>query len=201
MVQDPNKVNLVGIQSRIAQIKNIIEIEKNEQEAELYWQSRMIAMMLFYVFLVITICSVARHLGLTSTTLIPIFGLNLSTVMWAAVGSLAAILYRLYTFYTDDEKIPHRAEFRWLVARPLIGIIMGGLATLAVRIGIIVFTGVTPDDVREELGPLQATYWTLPFWRVLATSFTRESLTYSLNAHHLLALKHQPLSKHPERHG
>ena len=55
-------------------------------------------------------------------------------LFWAAAGSLAAILYR---FYTEKGRIRFSSEVRWLIARPIIGIIMGAVVYLALQSGFI----------------------------------------------------------------
>ena len=78
-----------------------------------------------------------------SMTEVPIIGVPYSVIIWAAIGSLAAILYRFYS------QAPKRLtdEIKWLFARPVIGIIMGMLAYIAAVSGLVIFgvsTGTAP---------------------------------------------------------
>lgn len=72
--------------------------------------------------------------------IIPVLNVPISIVVWAAIGSLAAILYRFYT----SEPGYLASEIRWLFARPLIGIIMGTLAYMTIASGIYIFGGSVP---------------------------------------------------------
>lgn len=80
----------------------------------------------------------------TDTTEVPIIGVPVSILLWAAIGSLAAILYRFYT----RQRGRVAKEIRWLIARPIIGTVMGALSYLAVVSGLFIFgaaAGVDPD--------------------------------------------------------
>jgi hypothetical protein len=84
--------------------------------------------------------------------------------MWGAMGSLGAILYR---FYTERGRVRLDLELRWLIARPIIGVIMGGLAYLAIVSGLALLnTGnvpnpstVTDDKLPQNLN----VFWVLAF--------------------------------------
>jgi len=75
----------------------------------------------------------------TSTTEVPIIGVPMSILLWAAIGSLAAILYRFYT----RQRGRITKEIRWLIARPVIGIVMGALSYLAIVSGLFIFGTAT----------------------------------------------------------
>jgi len=66
------------------------------------------------------------------TSPLQLFGVPVGVILWGAAGSLAAILYR---FYTEQGRIRFATEFRWLIARPIIGIIMGGVVFIALNLG------------------------------------------------------------------
>lgn len=75
-------------------------------------------------------------------TEIPFLGVPLWAIIWGAMGSLSAVLYRFYT----TKKIQVSQETQWLIARPLIGILMSAVAYLAVASGLIVL-GASPPDL------------------------------------------------------
>jgi hypothetical protein len=60
----------------------------------------------------------------TSSTEMPLIGIPISVILWAAIGSIAAILYRFYTYRRSSLQ----REIRWLIARPVIGIVIGAMA-------------------------------------------------------------------------
>lgn len=91
-----------------------------------------------------------------ATTDLPIIGIPVSVVVWAAIGSLAAILYRFYT----RSRVRLSTEVRWLIARPIIGIIMGSLAYVAVVSGLLIFNGT---DSANAMPVRQQLFWLLAF--------------------------------------
>jgi serine/threonine protein kinase len=134
---DINKV-LPEVQFELRLVHVIVAKEQKAQmgESRLRW----IVPVIIGVYIV-SIVAVVLYGGKiwTSTTAIPILGVPVSVLVWAAVGSLAAILYRFY------KSRPGRVsdEVKWLIARPIIGIIMGALAYLAVVSGIFILSGAT----------------------------------------------------------
>ncbi len=62
-------------------------------------------------------------------------GIPLPVLLWAVVGSLTSMLFRAgsYPFGTFLEAL------RWLIFRPLVGVVMGVLTYLMVKAGLIVF--------------------------------------------------------------
>ncbi|MGB5595592.1 MAG: hypothetical protein WBM62_16370, partial [Crocosphaera sp.] len=61
---------------------------------------------------------------------LPIIDIPVWVIFWGALGSLSAILYH---FYTENKRVKFSKEFRWLIARPIIGIVMSAVAYLAVQ--------------------------------------------------------------------
>ena len=82
---------------------------------------------------------------------IPLVGVPLSVAAWAGLGSIAAILFRFYKMQTARLK----DEVRWMIAGPVIGIIMGALGYLAIKVGLIVVSSGGPNspatDPRVEI--------------------------------------------------
>lgn len=126
------------------EVKNVHKEIAKEQEAQasekrLRWIVPVLV--LCYVAIIVAIITFGGR-AWTDTTEIPIVGVPVSVLVWAAIGSLAAILYRFYTH--EPERIT--VEIRWLVARPIIGIIMGALVYLAILSGLFIFGGATGSD-------------------------------------------------------
>jgi hypothetical protein len=92
------------------------------------------------------------------TTEVPIIGVPISVLMWAAIGSVAAILYRFYT----RERGRVSREIRWLIARPVFGIIMGALSYLAVLSGLFIF-GTAAGADPAAIGARPHLMWMLAF--------------------------------------
>ena len=108
-------------------------------------------LVIIYIAIVVAIIIFGYSIW-SSNSEIPVLGIPYSIMVWSAVGSIAAILYRFYA------KEPTRItkEIRWLIARPIIGIIMGSVGYLAIMSGLLIFgasTGVeaNPMDARPQL--------------------------------------------------
>lgn len=118
-------------------------------------------LIIFYIGLIVSIIILGilgREEIWNYTTTIPIIGIPISVMLWAALGSLAAVLYRFYT--QEFGKITK--EIRWLIARPIIGIIMGCLSYLAILSGLIIFGNNTPSLETSENSKLYV-FWIVAF--------------------------------------
>jgi len=123
-----------------------VAISKEQQlqkgESQLRWIVPLLV--LLYVAIIILFI-VFGGVAWTTNTEIPIIGIPMSVILWSVIGSVAAILYR---FYTRD-KTKATDEIRWLIARPIIGIVMGALSYLAIISGLFIFgstVGVDPNS-------------------------------------------------------
>lgn len=110
------------------------ELLKHEQlEREDLWLRKSVPLIiLFYLVLIILLIYFSHTLP--EDTKIPLVGVPLSVAAWAGLGSISAILFIFYRMQT----VRLKDEVRWMIARPIIGIIMGALAYLAIKIGLIV---------------------------------------------------------------
>jgi hypothetical protein len=124
--------SLSEVENCINSLNELVTREEREQKDERYWQYAAVITMLVYVaLLVVAALSTVKNQEMLGTS---ILGVPLSVILWGATGSLAAILHR---FYTEQGRIRFAAEFRWLIARPVIGIIMGAVVYLAFFSGLI----------------------------------------------------------------
>lgn len=121
------------VQSYVNSLRELVSREEREQKEERYWQYAAIAIMIVYVAALVF----AARIDFVSPTPRYLFGVPQSVILWGAAGSLAAILYR---FYTEQGQIRFATEFRWLIARPIIGIIMGGVVYIALNSGLVLLT-------------------------------------------------------------
>lgn len=167
MSEDPSSrrvgPSLGDVETLIGQINELILREKNELQQQRRWRVFAVVIMLIYILLpVIVILRFPE--AASKDKIIPVFGIPLSVVMWGAMGSLGALLYR---FYTERARVRLDLELRWLIARPIIGVIMGGLAYLAIVSGLALLnTGniadpatVTDDKLPQNLN----VFWVLAF--------------------------------------
>jgi hypothetical protein len=124
--------DLSEVESNLTALEEIINREEREQKEQRSWQYAALAIMCLYIIGLGV--SVAVFKAADSITVTPVFGVPVAVVLWGAAGSLATILYR---FYNEQGRIRFAYEFRWLIARPIIGIIMGAVVYLAIRSGLI----------------------------------------------------------------
>ena len=136
---------LSAAQGYLNSLNELVTREEREQADENRWQKWAIAVMFLYVSLLIAAALLTNKTpGLLKAAA---FGVPLSVILWGAAGSLAAILFR---FYKEKEQgqIRFALEFRWLIARPIIGIIMGAVVYLALTSGLVLIStsGGAPAD-------------------------------------------------------
>ncbi|MDT7806643.1 MAG: hypothetical protein QOJ70_456 [Acidobacteriota bacterium] len=159
---------LSAVQSYLNSLNELVTREEREQNEENRWQNWAIAVMFLYVsILVVSALFTNKSPKLLEAA---VFGVPLSVILWGAAGSLAAILYR---FYTEQGQIRFAAEFRWLIARPIIGIIMGAVVYLALISGMVLVstngagaasgTPVSPDGIVPAPGIRMEAFWIIAF--------------------------------------
>jgi hypothetical protein len=143
-----NAGSLNVAQSCLNSLNELVAREEREQADEVLWQKCAIAIMFLFIALLLAFAVLTgNNPGLLNTK---VFGVPLAVMLWGAAGSLAAILYR---FYTEQGQIRFSAEFRWLIARPIIGIIMGAVVYLAIVSGLVLVSsnsGASENIARPE---------------------------------------------------
>jgi hypothetical protein len=75
----------------------------------------------------------AAAYGIDARTAVPIIGIPTCVLAWSAIGSFAAILYR----FTNSGDHGLEDPLRWLISRPLTGIVMGAIAFLVMKAGLM----------------------------------------------------------------
>jgi hypothetical protein len=145
-------------QTYVNQIQELIFREESELRAQRLWAFFAVGIIIFYIFLLVGSVLYSEIFKLDKP--IPILGVPFSVILWGAAGSLAAILYR---FYTARGRIRIDLEVRWLIARPIIGIIMAGVAYLAVVTGLSVL-GIGSSSNAQAASPgRMEVYWIVAF--------------------------------------
>lgn len=143
----------------LAVVDELILRELNELRGQRLWQYGSMLAVVIYIIVLIAAALAVRALDQAAQTnqlfnaatgssatfesqfnTVIILGVPLSVLVWGAGGSLAAILYRFYKT-PQDERVKWGYEFRWLLARPLIGIIMAAVAYVALFAGVFVLEG------------------------------------------------------------
>lgn len=147
ILHDADKAaSLSAAQSYINSLNELVTREEREQADEDLWQKWAIAVMFLYVAIIVAAALLTnRQPELLKAAA---FGVPLSVILWGAAGSLAAILYRFYKENGQGRQIRFTVEFRWLIARPIIGVIMGAVVYLALISGLVLIStsGGAPAD-------------------------------------------------------
>jgi hypothetical protein len=152
------KANLGEAESLVSSIYELIVQEEGELRAQRNWRFAATAIIVGYIAVLVAIALTHTQ---SDPTLIPVFGVPLSVAMWGATGSVAAILYR---FYTERGRIQLELEVRWLIARPVIGIIMGMVAYLALSAGLLLLSANPPTGAEDTAqAGRQEVYWVIAF--------------------------------------
>lgn len=152
-------VALSTVQSYLNSLSELVSREEREQKEERYWQYAAIAIMIIYVWTLVF----AARVDFAATEPGYLFGVPTPVILWGAAGSLAAILYR---FYTEQGRIRFATEFRWLIARPIIGIIMGGVVYIALKSGLVLLTtagGTQTQNSSAIPDTNNAAFWIIAF--------------------------------------
>ncbi len=160
-IKRDNKPNLMNyrwgdVKLWLDDIEQQLSAEAAERKGQRDW--KRMSIIIAAVYLVLIFFAIPRF-----DSSADVFGIPFQIIVWSAIGSFAAILYR---FYKSPPRVNFEIEFRWLIARPIIGIIMGTLVYLALVAGLIVFTpaqsGATSAIDIQKSGQL-AQYWIVAF--------------------------------------
>ena len=134
------------IDARLALVKVEIEIQRSQSAKT----SFIIVVAIVYLFAlvvgglfaakVITIGATAKELNSSL-----ILGIPVPIWVWGMIGSLTSMLLRAGQLpFTDRTE-----AYRWLLFRPIVGIVMGVLTYLMVIAGLIVFAGTANTQTPE----------------------------------------------------
>lgn len=107
-----------------------------------------LALIVIYLF-------VANNLGITTSTEVVLLGLPVPVILWSAIGSYTAILYRFSL--SSDDKMPN--PLAWFFSRPLTGVVMGSITYLVIKVGMMSFA---PGTSTASLGAVQL-MWLVAF--------------------------------------
>jgi hypothetical protein len=144
-------------QFNLRKIHVAIASEQKIQQGERWLIWVVPILVIVYIVMIILTIVFGDNVWLQTST-IPVIGVPISVVIWAAIGSIAAILYRFYT----RKRGRLYDEVRWLIARPVIGIIMGSFAYLVILSGLLVFGDGTNNETLSTT-PRPQLLWLVAF--------------------------------------
>jgi hypothetical protein len=108
--------------------------------------------------------------GIDFQATLPVIGIPLSVIVWSAIGSFTAMLYR----FNKSSDIELQDPLRWLLTRPLTGVVMGSLTFLIVKIGLL---AAVPEDTNFLDSP--ELFWLVAFLAGFSDRFA-DGLLHSL---------------------
>ncbi|MBN1929790.1 MAG: hypothetical protein JW764_09650 [Chlorobiaceae bacterium] len=141
-----SRKNMIDARIDIARIE--IEIRRSQSSKT----SFVIIVAIVYVFAIVATGFISAGLittGVEAKVLNSdlIMGIPLPIWVWGVIGSLTSMLFRAGYFPFTDR----REAFRWLLFRPIVGVVMGVLTYLMVTAGLIVFAGNANTQAPELL--------------------------------------------------
>lgn len=134
------KRGLADVEDLISSVEELINREEYEQRHQRIWRNTSAVMVLLYSATLLVLLINREPWGLAGLTRSGL-GVPFSVLLWGAVGSVAGILYRLYTV---EKRVKLQDEVRWLIARPVVGVIMSALAFFAIRAGLVLLDVADP---------------------------------------------------------
>jgi hypothetical protein len=141
-------------ESKISQELDIIVERKNQVHAfikryEIYIHKRKriqkwaVGISITLILIIFLIAILSEKIGLSSSYRIPILNIPITILMWSIIGSFTSLLYR----FNKSTHLEIRNPLRWLVTRPITGIIMGMISYLIIRAGLL--TSFSIDNVNS----------------------------------------------------
>lgn len=149
--EDKEKSEILNeVQYLLGSFKETINRESRDQRGQRLWQIFNIIIIIFYIIFLSSIMTLtALFKPELKNSLIPYISIPIWALIWGALGSLSAILYRFYNITT---RVKFSEEFQWLIARPIIGILMSAIAYLTAISGLV-FLGsenLTLEQINEN---------------------------------------------------
>jgi hypothetical protein len=136
---------LDSIHRRTEQLKSLLNRQDRDKNYRV--NVRLIAVVVSIVsFVLLFLLAIfSPRIGLSVSTLIPVLQIPLAVLLWSALGSFTSLVYRFNTASDLELQDP----LRWLVTRPLTGIVMGIIAFLVMKVGLLT---TSSTDVAASLG-------------------------------------------------
>jgi len=131
--------NLVELRERIEALKEL------EDKAKIKTGKAVILFILFSILALTLILYILNWLGLADAK-VPALGIPYAVISWSVIGSIAAMLYQFL-----NQPVSELETYKWLVARPIQGIIMGSFLYLIVAGGLVILANQTDLNIRPEM--------------------------------------------------
>lgn len=160
---------------RVADVNRQIEAENKvrQDEAKLTWI--IPAIIIFYIILVVS-AVVFTAGNTTSDPVIPLINVPLSILVWSAIGSLSALVYRYYRRIKKSSLI---SEIRLAFGKFWVGLVSGAIFYFSIRSGLFILSNQQVDLNQSPLGQQQL-IWVL-VWLISFSDFVFERVITRLS--------------------
>jgi hypothetical protein len=135
-----NEAEFAIIEMGIGQLDSILARNKQMIKSRSTHRSLAVWFAAAVVIGLVILISVCSSYSLTTETEIPIIKIPLPIIIWSCIGSLGAMLYR-FNISADAELAD---PLRWSFTRPLTGVLMGIIAYMVFKVGILVLQPGSP---------------------------------------------------------
>ena len=125
------------VQYLLDSLSELVDRERKERRVQNVYQTMNIFVIVAYIAVLIALmisAASAEDIQTINSFSVPFISVPAWALIWGAFGSLSAILYRFYNFKPN---IKFSVELQWIIARPIIGVLMSAVAFLAVQTGLI----------------------------------------------------------------
>lgn len=129
-----NSRSLDIVTAEVTHIESALAADKDEMQQVRRLRRRAVYFSLFSFIGIGAFIGYAHWTGMSGQNALPFLGVPACVIFWSALGGFAAILYRFTNAGDRDLEDPGR----WLFSRPVTGIIMGAIAYLVVKAGLLV---------------------------------------------------------------
>ncbi len=129
------EINLDEASSYLDAMEKLINLEQKYKRQQKIWEHTNILLIFFYISILIILMIFSYNNETLQNFTIPFFSIPFWTIVSGGLGSIAAILYK---FYKPTKITRFDLEFRWLIARPIIGIVMSMIAYLSLQAGLVI---------------------------------------------------------------
>jgi hypothetical protein len=138
-----------------AAVAIITELEKHHQIAEQLvgldrqWRNKTLITVTVYLVVVIAFVSVLiwlwsdglDYIGSIHTMKLPLLGVPWPVIVWSLLGSLGAMIHR----FNKKPIYAFGVALKWLITRPVQGVVLGSALYFALVSGLFLLTGFTVD--------------------------------------------------------
>ena len=138
------------VEFSLGRIEGALELNRESQKQRAWART----LTLFVPPFVIGLLIVLIRYGPTEDYVIPIIKVPLPILVWSAIGSFSAILYR----FNKSGDMELQDPLRWLVTLPVTGVVMGIIAFFVLKIG---FLSISAED-EIDYGSLEV-LWLIAF--------------------------------------